>query len=132
MGITLPSVFLVSPKETTVTVDPTGPILEGSSVSLLCRSRSNPPVTNYTWFRDDEVDREDGPVLSIDDINPSHSGGYRCTVKNPLGEEASAKIKLDVQCESAASQRWLKTERSVVDSGESSWVNPDMRISQDD
>uniref|UniRef100_A0A3Q3BAY1 Ig-like domain-containing protein n=1 Tax=Kryptolebias marmoratus TaxID=37003 RepID=A0A3Q3BAY1_KRYMA len=86
----------LSPKETTVIVDPSGPIVEGGSVSLLCRSRSNPPVTNYTWFRD-EVDQEMGPVLAIDGIDPSYSGDYQCTAKNHLGEETSAKIQLDIQ-----------------------------------
>ncbi|XP_043972329.1 B-cell receptor CD22-like [Gambusia affinis] len=86
-----------SPKDTTVLVEPSGPVVEGSSVSLICRSRSNPPVTNYTWYRDGEVDQETGPVLVLDNINPSHSGGYRCSAKNDLGEEASAKTQLDVQ-----------------------------------
>ncbi|XP_041844724.1 sialoadhesin-like isoform X1 [Melanotaenia boesemani] len=86
-----------SPKETTVIVDPAGPVLEGSSVSLLCRSRSNPPVTNYTWYKDDEVDQETGQVLAIDGVDLSHSGDYHCAAKNDLGEETSAKIQLDVQ-----------------------------------
>ncbi|XP_014908673.1 sialoadhesin-like [Poecilia latipinna] len=86
-----------SPKDTKVLVEPAGPVVEGSSVSLLCRSRSNPAVTNYTWFRDGEVDQETGPVLVLDNIDPSHSGGYRCSAKNDLGEEASAKTQLDVQ-----------------------------------
>ncbi|XP_023132006.3 myelin-associated glycoprotein-like [Amphiprion ocellaris] len=86
-----------SPKDTAVTVDPAGPILEGSSVSLLCKSRSNPPVTNYTWFRDDEVDEESGPILVIGGVDPSHSGNYHCAAKNDLGEETSAVIQLDIQ-----------------------------------
>uniref|UniRef100_A0A3P9MGY4 Ig-like domain-containing protein n=1 Tax=Oryzias latipes TaxID=8090 RepID=A0A3P9MGY4_ORYLA len=86
-----------SPKETAVVVDPTGPVLEGGSVSLLCSSHSNPPVTNYTWYRDDEVDQETGPILMIEDVNPSFSGDYHCTAKNHLGEETSAKVHLDVQ-----------------------------------
>uniref|UniRef100_A0A3P9PMP5 Ig-like domain-containing protein n=1 Tax=Poecilia reticulata TaxID=8081 RepID=A0A3P9PMP5_POERE len=87
----------LSPKDTTVLVEPAGPVIEGSSVSLLCRSRSNPAVTNYTWYRDGEVDQETGPLLVLDNIDPSHSGGYRCSAKNDLGEEASAKTQLDVQ-----------------------------------
>uniref|UniRef100_A0A3Q2VTU7 Ig-like domain-containing protein n=1 Tax=Haplochromis burtoni TaxID=8153 RepID=A0A3Q2VTU7_HAPBU len=81
---------LFSPRETTVIVDPTGPVLEGSSVSLICKSRSNPPVTNYTWYRDNEMDKELGPVLVIDGADTSHSGDYHCTAKNDLGEETSA------------------------------------------
>ncbi|XP_035764042.1 myelin-associated glycoprotein-like isoform X2 [Neolamprologus brichardi] len=86
-----------SPRETTVIVDPTGPVLEGSSVSLICTSRSNPPVTNYTWYRDNEIDKDLGPVLVIDGADTSHSGDYHCTAKNDLGEETSAAIQLDIQ-----------------------------------
>uniref|UniRef100_A0A3Q4HDJ3 Ig-like domain-containing protein n=1 Tax=Neolamprologus brichardi TaxID=32507 RepID=A0A3Q4HDJ3_NEOBR len=88
---------LFSPRETTVIVDPTGPVLEGSSVSLICTSRSNPPVTNYTWYRDNEIDKDLGPVLVIDGADTSHSGDYHCTAKNDLGEETSAAIQLDIQ-----------------------------------
>ncbi|XP_029958307.1 myelin-associated glycoprotein-like [Salarias fasciatus] len=85
------------PKETTVVLDHAGPVVEGSSVSLLCRSRSNPPVTNYTWFRGEEEDKEPGSVLVLTGVDASHSGDYRCTAKNQLGEETSAPVHLDVQ-----------------------------------
>uniref|UniRef100_A0A668S082 Ig-like domain-containing protein n=1 Tax=Oreochromis aureus TaxID=47969 RepID=A0A668S082_OREAU len=90
-------VFPVSPRETTVIIDPTGPVLEGNSVSLICKSHSNPPVTNYTWYRDNEMDKELGPVLVIDGADTSHSSDYHCTAKNDLGEETSAAIQLDIQ-----------------------------------
>ncbi|KAM9309036.1 myelin-associated glycoprotein-like isoform 2-T3 [Pholidichthys leucotaenia] len=86
-----------SPKGTTVIVDPKGPILAGTSVSLLCSSRSNPPVTNYTWYRDDEEARELRQMLVIDPVDPSHSGDYYCAAKNDLGEENSTTIQLDVE-----------------------------------
>lgn len=91
-------VFPVPPKDTTVIVDPDGPILEGSSVTLLCRSRANPPVTNYTWYKDDEEDKEPGLILAINGVDPSHSGDYYCAAKNELGEDTSAAIQLDIQC----------------------------------
>ncbi|KAM8734554.1 B-cell receptor CD22-like [Acanthopagrus schlegelii] len=88
---------LFSPKETSVIVDPDGPILEGSSVSLFCKSRANPPVTNYTWYKDDEEDEEPGSTLVINAVEPSHSGGYHCAAKTEQGEDVSAAIQLDVQ-----------------------------------
>lgn len=91
-------VFPVPPKETTVIVDPSGPILEGSSVSLLCRSRANPPVTNYTWYKDDQEDKEHESSLVINGVDPSDSGVYHCAVKSELGEETSEQIQLDIQC----------------------------------
>ncbi|XP_051261429.1 B-cell receptor CD22-like [Dicentrarchus labrax] len=86
-----------SPKDTTVVVDPDGPILEGSSVTLFCRSRANPPVTNYTWYKDDEEENEPGSSLVINGIDKSHNGDYHCEAKNELGEGISAAIQLDVQ-----------------------------------
>ncbi|XP_047454725.1 myelin-associated glycoprotein-like [Mugil cephalus] len=86
-----------SPKDTTVVVEPTGSVLEGSSVHLFCRSRANPPVSNYTWYRGDELDMEPGPTLVIDGVNPSHDGNYHCAARNDLGEETSAKVLLDIQ-----------------------------------
>ncbi|XP_073340761.1 myelin-associated glycoprotein-like [Pagrus major] len=86
-----------SPKETAVVVDPDGPILEGSSVSLFCKSRANPPVTNYTWYKDDEEDEEPGSTLVINAVDPSHNGGYHCAAKNEEGEDVSAAIQLDIQ-----------------------------------
>ncbi|XP_077950820.1 myelin-associated glycoprotein-like isoform X2 [Gasterosteus aculeatus] len=86
------------PKGTTVIVQPDGPILEGVSVSLLCKSRANPPVTNYTWYKDDEgKEEEPGSSLNLGAVDPSHSGLYRCKARNDLGEDQSAAIQLDIQ-----------------------------------
>ncbi|KAM9309973.1 sialic acid-binding Ig-like lectin 13 [Pholidichthys leucotaenia] len=103
-----------SPKGTTVIVDPKGPILEGSSVSLLCSSRSNPPVTNYTWYRDDEEARELGQMLVIDLVDPSHSGDYHCAAKNDLGEENSTTIQLDIQSPNLCPQKVILVTIAVV------------------
>ena len=97
-------VCLVSPKETSVIVDPPGAVVEGRSVTLICSSRANPPVTNYTWYKDDEQDEESGQSLVINHVNLSHSGSYHCEVKNDLGEETSATIQLDIQCKSILTQ----------------------------
>ncbi|XP_062421532.1 myelin-associated glycoprotein-like [Pungitius pungitius] len=84
------------PKGTTVIVQPDGPILEGVSVSLLCKSRANPPVTNYTWYKDDEK-KVSGSSLNISNVSPSHRGHYRCEARNELGEGQSAATQLDIQ-----------------------------------
>nr|XP_046255910.1 myelin-associated glycoprotein-like [Scatophagus argus]XP_046255911.1 myelin-associated glycoprotein-like [Scatophagus argus] len=86
-----------SPKETAVVVDPDGPVLEGSAVALFCRSRANPPVTNYTWYKDNEEDEETGSTLVLNGVDPTHSGAYHCAATNEMGEDVSAAIQLDVQ-----------------------------------
>uniref|UniRef100_A0A8C6LX68 Ig-like domain-containing protein n=1 Tax=Nothobranchius furzeri TaxID=105023 RepID=A0A8C6LX68_NOTFU len=100
--------ILFFPKETAVVFELSGPILEGSSVSLLCRTRSNPPVTNYTWYKDDYVVQEAGPVLSIDRIDPSYSGSYQCMARNDLGEETSLIFYVSVPPEILPSSGCLK------------------------
>ncbi|XP_028281125.1 sialic acid-binding Ig-like lectin 14 [Parambassis ranga] len=44
---------LYSPKNTTVSVSPSGPVPENSNVTLTCSSKANPAVRNYTWYRTD-------------------------------------------------------------------------------
>ncbi|KAJ8001582.1 hypothetical protein DPEC_G00170970 [Dallia pectoralis] len=39
------------PRNPSVSVSPSGEIVEGSSVTLTCSSDANPPVYNYTWYK---------------------------------------------------------------------------------
>lgn len=94
------SCCLVPPKETTVLVNSDGPVVEGSAVTLLCRSRAKPPVSNYTWYKDGKEVGEAGQSLLLASLEPSHAGDYRCSAVNQLGETVSPPTQLDVLCES--------------------------------
>ncbi|KAM3873033.1 myelin-associated glycoprotein-like [Diretmus argenteus] len=83
------------PKNTTVSADPPGPLLEGGSVTLTCSSHANPAATNYTWYREEDT-VESGPTFAIDGAELSHSGGYYCEAKNEHGEGQSTTFYLDV------------------------------------
>ncbi|XP_075899351.1 myelin-associated glycoprotein-like [Nelusetta ayraudi] len=89
---------LFPPKETTVVVDADVPVVEGGAVALLCRSRANPPVSNYTWYKDEQQEvGEAGQSLLLASVEPSHAGQYRCSAGNQLGETVSPPTQLDVQ-----------------------------------
>ncbi|KAI5611026.1 B-cell receptor CD22-like, partial [Silurus asotus] len=88
-----------SPKNTRAVVYPSGDLTEGDSVTLSCSSDADPPVHNYSWFKQ----RESTDTLlttsqnySISNINTNHNGLYYCTAHNQLGRQNSTPVHLNV------------------------------------
>ncbi|KAI5608429.1 B-cell receptor CD22-like, partial [Silurus asotus] len=79
---------LYPPKNISVSINSSGEKVEGSSVTLTCSSDSNPPVENYTWFKENEA----SPVGSGQSYRALQSGLYYCEVQNKLGSERSAAV----------------------------------------
>ncbi|CAK6982784.1 sialoadhesin-like, partial [Scomber scombrus] len=76
---------LYAPKLPSVSVSPSGEIVEGSSVNLTCSSDAN-PAANYTWYKENEDSpKASGQILTITDVRPEHSGNYYCDVQNRIG-----------------------------------------------
>ncbi|KAI5086363.1 B-cell receptor CD22-like, partial [Silurus meridionalis] len=69
-----------------VFISSSGEKVEGISVTLTCSSDGNPPVENYTWFKENETSR----VGSGQSYRALQSGLYYCEVQNKLGSERSA------------------------------------------
>ncbi|XP_036412900.1 B-cell receptor CD22-like [Colossoma macropomum] len=74
------------PKSVSVSISPSGEIVEGSSVTLTCSSDGNPPVKIYTWFKEGGT----SPVgsvhsYSINSITADHTGLYYCEAQNEHG-----------------------------------------------
>ncbi|XP_066524422.1 carcinoembryonic antigen-related cell adhesion molecule 5-like isoform X2 [Hoplias malabaricus] len=84
-----------APKNTSVSVSPSRPVMLGSSVSLSCSSDGNPAV-NYTWFRENGSKIETGPTVNITETNETHSGFCYCRAQNQHGSQNSS-VQLDVQ-----------------------------------
>ncbi|XP_062421524.1 B-cell receptor CD22-like [Pungitius pungitius] len=87
-----------SPKVTTVSVSPSGPVPEGSNVTLTCSSTANPAVKNYTWYRDDgakETFIGTGHVLTIK--ASKEDGPFLCKAQNDVGVGRSNNTHIDVQ-----------------------------------
>ncbi|XP_037399376.1 B-cell receptor CD22-like [Pygocentrus nattereri] len=75
-----------SPKRVSVSIIPSGEIVEGSSVTLTCSSDGNPPVKNYTWFKEGGTSPVgSGHSYSIISITADHTGLHYCVAQNDHG-----------------------------------------------
>uniref|UniRef100_A0A4W5LZ56 Ig-like domain-containing protein n=1 Tax=Hucho hucho TaxID=62062 RepID=A0A4W5LZ56_9TELE len=75
---------------TSVSVSPSGEIVEGSSVILTCRSDANPPVQKYTWYkRNINTSKASGQIYNISYIRLEDSGEYYCEAQNEKGASNS-------------------------------------------
>ncbi|XP_034150371.1 B-cell receptor CD22-like, partial [Esox lucius] len=87
-----------APKNTSVSVSPSGKIVEGSSVTLTCSSDANPPVDKYTWYKKTVTSpKASGQSYSITNITSEDSGEYYCEAQNKYGRLNSSTLSVDVQ-----------------------------------
>ncbi|XP_037620176.1 B-cell receptor CD22-like isoform X2 [Sebastes umbrosus] len=78
-----------APKRPSVSVSPSGEIVEGSSVNLTCSSDAN-PAARYTWYKENEDSPEaSGQIFTITDFRAEHSGDYYCEAQNNRGRHNS-------------------------------------------
>ncbi|XP_016423857.1 nectin-1-like [Sinocyclocheilus rhinocerous] len=82
------------PKSVSVSISPSGEIVEGDSVTLSCSSDSNPPA-EISWFKKRKFVGS-GRIYSISNISSDHSGEYKCKSINEHGEKYSAAVTLNV------------------------------------
>ncbi|XP_060923484.1 B-cell receptor CD22-like [Limanda limanda] len=89
-----------APKSPSVSVSPSGEIMEGSSVTLTCSSDAN-PAAKYTWYKrsgDKQVQRlSEETQFVLSSIRSSDSGEYYCTAENELGKTASERVLINVK-----------------------------------
>ncbi|XP_070847622.1 B-cell receptor CD22-like [Chaetodon trifascialis] len=77
------------PKPPSVSVSPSGEIMEGSSVTLSCSSDAN-PAANYTWYKENEDSpKASGQIFTITDFRAEDSGNYYCAAQNERGRHNS-------------------------------------------
>ncbi|XP_058625758.1 B-cell receptor CD22-like [Onychostoma macrolepis] len=83
-----------APKSVSVSISPSGEIVEGDSVTLSCSSDSNPPA-EISWFKG-ETFVGSGRIYSISKISSDHSGEYKCKSRNKHGEKYSDAVTLNI------------------------------------
>uniref|UniRef100_A0A672M9F9 Ig-like domain-containing protein n=1 Tax=Sinocyclocheilus grahami TaxID=75366 RepID=A0A672M9F9_SINGR len=79
----------------TVSINGSGEIVEGGSVTLSCSSDANPPALNFSWFKGGRFVGS-GRIYSISKISSDHSGEYKCKSRNKHGEKYSDAVTLNV------------------------------------
>ncbi|XP_023806151.1 vascular cell adhesion protein 1-like [Oryzias latipes] len=95
-----------SPKNTSVSISPSGLVSVGSWVNLTCSSRAKPPVSSFSWFRiskDGDIKVADGDFYSF---NVTENAEYRCTATNRIGNQTSEVIVLRIKGPSDGSLPW--------------------------
>ncbi|XP_062865661.1 B-cell receptor CD22-like [Trichomycterus rosablanca] len=86
---------LYPPRNVSVSISPSGGILEGSLVNLTCTGDANPPEVNYTWFKGETMLGK-GQTYRYSSINSKDSGDYKCQCSNKYGDGNSTTVTLDV------------------------------------
>ncbi|KAM7008666.1 vascular cell adhesion protein 1-like [Tautogolabrus adspersus] len=87
-----------APKLPSVSVTPSGKIMEGSSVTLSCSSDANPAAT-YTWNKKNQTAPQGRQGLyRFTSISPEDRGMFYCTSENQYGRINSSTLFVDVQC----------------------------------
>uniref|UniRef100_A0AAZ3SVY5 B-cell receptor CD22 n=1 Tax=Oncorhynchus tshawytscha TaxID=74940 RepID=A0AAZ3SVY5_ONCTS len=85
------------PKNTSVSVSPSGEIVEGSSVTLTCSSDANPPVDKYTWYKKNVTSpKASGQSYSITNIISEDRGEYYCEAENTISSNNSTTLMIIV------------------------------------
>ncbi|TSK18090.1 B-cell receptor CD22 [Bagarius yarrelli] len=92
-GVTLDVQY--PPKSVSVSINPSGEIVEGSSVILICNSNAYPPVHSYTWYRAGSSVGTGNTFVFIR-IKSEDSGDYACRAENKHGEQSSSAVSLIV------------------------------------
>ncbi|XP_073331410.1 B-cell receptor CD22-like [Pagrus major] len=98
LGRTTKSVFVnvqSAPQASSVSVSPSGEIVEGSSVTLTCSSDAN-PAAKYTWYKENQEVLQ-GPEFHFTSMSSEDRGIYSCKSENQYGGINSSSVSIDVQ-----------------------------------
>ncbi|GJQ77960.1 hypothetical protein Trydic_g2321 [Trypoxylus dichotomus] len=101
MGDLIHTIEILMPPSVQI-IPPNGQITtrKGGPVSFECRANGNPPPT-VQWSKKDGllpsgIQVQNGPLLSLVDVQRQHAGIYQCTASNGIGQPVTSDIKLNV------------------------------------
>lgn len=100
------------PKDVEISVSSSEEIQEGNPLTLTCKSKANPAVTHYSWFKITDANMSSvgsGSELTIRSASLQDAGLYFCTATNHIGTQKSTVKALKV-----ASDRHFLLSASAV------------------
>uniref|UniRef100_A0A8C4TA11 B-cell receptor CD22 n=1 Tax=Erpetoichthys calabaricus TaxID=27687 RepID=A0A8C4TA11_ERPCA len=108
-----------APKNTVMSMDPGGSILEGDTVTLSCSSVAK-PLSNYSWYQVKGaavIKRGSAQNLTLVTVTPSDGGMYYCQAANQHGGEKSPARNVTVLA-------WSSVHKNLVPREETSTGGP--------
>ncbi|XP_036952803.1 B-cell receptor CD22-like isoform X1 [Acanthopagrus latus] len=85
-----------APKTSSVSMSPSGEIVEGSSVTLTCSSDANPAAT-HTWYKENQQLLQGPGNYHFTSISSEDRGTYYCKSENQYGRVMSSSLSIDVK-----------------------------------
>lgn len=84
-----------------VTIKPSSsPVIENSSVQLVCSASCIYRCQSYSWKYNDELKIQKTHILNLHSLSREDSGKYECQVTDDFGATNSEYFTLNVQCKS--------------------------------
>ncbi|ROL52001.1 B-cell receptor CD22 [Anabarilius grahami] len=83
------------PEKPVISISPSGEIVSGHSVTLICSSDSNPPA-EISWFKGG-IYMKSEQTYKISKISSDDSGEYKCKSRNEHGEKYSDAVTLNIK-----------------------------------
>ncbi|XP_025032281.1 B-cell receptor CD22-like [Python bivittatus] len=110
--------ILYGPKDVKLNQEPSGWVIEGSSVRLTCTVRiANPQELSYTWYKDGQLLPVNSTknMIFIQNVHSTNSGIYCCTSKNAISIVESLTVRLDVHYGPRNVRLTLDTQKAVTE-----------------
>ncbi|XP_035862768.1 sialic acid-binding Ig-like lectin 14 isoform X2 [Sander lucioperca] len=105
-----------APKDTSVSISPSGLVSAGSWVNLTCSSRAKPPAS-FSWFnnsKDGAISVAEGDFYRVKVTNGTDIEDYYCVATNDLGNQTSSWINLKSADNSDSSLIWVSAVGGII------------------
>ncbi|XP_069460929.1 B-cell receptor CD22-like isoform X3 [Ambystoma mexicanum] len=91
-------------------------IKEGESLDLKCHvNSSNPPVTEYNWYKGNAEMDKNGQTLIIKGATKEHAGKYTCEASNSVGKGKSPPMDVIIHFAPKEAKVEIQEDRNIIE-----------------